>query len=177
MTKYKAIIIEDNPDNADVLRRIIADDNPEIQVVAEANTIKNLFAKLKALDENNNQIIISTANNNKEGVAVANITYFEADGQTTIVHFQADKPLTAFRMLAHFKKTLEGEHSFFLVHNSLYVNVAQVKSFRYKDLEITFKNGKIIQASRRFGKDFKKYWEDFNDGKGRLLKDFLNLSE
>lgn len=39
MTTYKTVIIEDNPDNAAVLRRIITENHPDLEIVAEANSV------------------------------------------------------------------------------------------------------------------------------------------
>ena len=39
MTIYKTVIIEDNPDNAAVLRKIIAENHPELQIVAVADSV------------------------------------------------------------------------------------------------------------------------------------------
>jgi two-component system LytT family response regulator len=287
MSNYKTIIVEDNPDNAAVLRKIITKNHPDLQIVAEANSVESakeviltyepdialmdieltlgtsfdvlaalkkirpisfeiifitahhrydyttqaidfsalafiskpvdpqilrgaiekakekqskeiqidqLLSKLQALDKHYTQIIIPLANNNKKIESIANITYFEADGQTSIVHFQNGTTLRAFRILGHFKKMLMNNYPFFLIHNSLLVNVGQVKSFKYKasksaqtddfaefpkakELEITLKNGQTLIASRRFGKDFIKYWEEFHSSKGSLwdrVKAYLN---
>jgi two-component system, LytTR family, response regulator len=259
MKIYKTVIIEDNPDNVAVLRKIIAENHPDIVIVAEASSIvaakevflihkpdialmdieltpgtsfdilaelnltqgidfeiifitahqrydyatkaidfsslaylskpidpeilrgaiekakekqtrkiqiDQLFSKLQAVKELNTQIIIPTAHNNKVAVLIADITYFEADGQTTKIHFHDGSILVAFRILKHFKKMLMDEYPFFLIHNSLLLHVAQVKSFDYKKLTITLKNGEVLAPSRRYGKDFKKYWDDLNGGGG-----------
>lgn len=258
MNIYKTVIIEDNPDNVAVLRKIISENHPELNIVAEANSvisaeqvflkhkpdialmdieltpgtsfdvlaalnktqgigfeiifitahqrydyatkaidfsslaflskpidpellkvaiekakekqtkkiqIDQLLSKLLELDERNSQIIIPTANYNKIVVNIADITYFEADGQTTIVHIQDKPPLIAFRILGHFKKMLMEEHPFFLIHNSLLLNVEQVQSFNYAKLSITLKNGEKLTTSRRLGRDFKNYWETFKGKK------------
>lgn len=268
MTSYRTVIIEDNPDNADVLRKIIRENHLDLEIVAEASSVSSakeillkykpdiafmdieltpgtsfdvladlhrtksidfeivfitahqrydyatraidfsclafmskpidpeilrgaiekakekqtkkiqidqLLSKLQTLNQNNTQIIIPTANSNKTAVSISNITYFEADGQTTIVHFQEGSHLVAFRILGHFKKMLMDEHPFFLIHNSLLVNVEQVKSFKYTELEITLKNGEKLIASRRYGKDFKKYWDEFSNNKSGFWKEFKNL--
>lgn len=39
MSTYKTVIIEDNPDNAAVLRTIIAENHPELVLVAEADSV------------------------------------------------------------------------------------------------------------------------------------------
>lgn len=127
--------------------------------------VRELFAKIRVIDERNAPLIIPSSNHNKVAVSVADITYFKAEGQTTVVYLHDGTSLTAFCILGHFKKILAETHTFHLIHKSLYVNAHQIKSFRYSELEITFKNGHKILASRRYGKDFKRDWDAFNIGK------------
>ena len=258
-TIYKTVIIEDNPDNAAVLRKIITENHPELVIVAEANSvvsakevllkykpdialmdieltpgtsfdvlaelnqypgigfeiifitahqrydyatkaidfsslafltkpidpellrgaiekakekqtkkiqIDQLLTKLQEQDDRNTQIIIPTAHNVKQAVSINDITHFEADEHTTKVHLNDGKVIVAFRLLGHFKKMLSDDYPFFLIHNSLLMNVGQVKSYDYTKLTITLKNGTQLKASRRGGKDFKPYWADFKGGGG-----------
>jgi two-component system, LytTR family, response regulator len=269
MQFYKTIIIEDNPDNADVLRKIIKDNHPELSIVAEAQTvnmakemllmhkpdialmdieltpgtsfdvlaevqqinpidfeiifitahqrydyvtkaidfsslaflskpidpeilrgaiekakakqtkkiqIEQLLNKLQALEERNKQIIVPTVGNNKVSVTIGNVTYFEADGHTTIIHY-SNQPntTTAFYLLGHFKKVLKDEDNFFQVHHSLFVNVDHVKSYKHINHEITLRNGDKLKASRRFGKDFKNFWDEYNDRNGGFWDDIKNV--
>lgn len=262
MAIYKTVIIEDNPDSAAVLRRIITENHPDLEIVAEANSvalaseilvkhqpdmafmdielapgtsfdvladlnkirpigfeiifitahqrydyatraidfsslaflnkpidpellrgaiekakdkqtrkiqIDQLLAKLQTDNQRTTQIVIPTTNQHKIAVGIADILYFEADGQTTNVHLSNGSIVVAFKILGHFKKMLMDEHSFFLIHNSLLLNVEQVHSFKKTNFEITLKNGKKLTASRRSGKDFKKCWETFNDNNNNGL--------
>lgn len=270
MTIYKTVIIEDNPDSAAVLRKIIEENHPDLSIVAVANSvaaakqallihkpdialidieltpgtsfdvladinqtytidfeiifitahqrydfatkaidfsalafinkpidpeilrgaiekakeqqtkkiqIDQLLTKLQSLSEHDSKIIIPSSNNNKTAVNISDITHFEADGQVTIVHFHEAPPITAFRLLKHFKKMLMDEHPFFLVHNSLLVNVAQIKTYKYDTLTITLKNGQTLTASRRYGKDFKRYWADFGQDKRGFWKRMTQIFE
>ena len=139
--------------------------------------IEQLLSKLQVLSERDAHIVIPSTNNNKVVVNVADITYIKADGQTSIVHFNDGTSLVAFCILGHFKKMLNEEdvHHFFLIHNSLFINVSQVKSFKYLSLEVAFKNGEKLKASRRFGKDFKKHWEEFSNQKSGFWGQLRNL--
>ncbi len=141
---------------------------------AKKSYIEQQLAKLKEINERNNPIIIPTANHNKVAVSVSDITHFKAEGQTTVVYLNDGSTLTAFCILGYFKNILAEKHDFYLVHKSIFVNVAQVKAFRYNHLEITLKNGKKLTASQRYGKDFKKYWEESNVGKNGLWKELSN---
>ena len=126
------------------------------------NLIKEHLTELQNIHERNIEIIVSSVNHNKVAVSVAHITHFKAEGQTTVIHLHDGTSLIAFSILGYFKKMLLDKHAFYLIHNSLLVNTHQVKSFKYAELEITLKNGKKLFASRRHGKEFKKYWEQFN---------------
>ena len=268
MHTYKTVIIEDNPVNVAVLRKIIKDHHGDLEIVAEANSIESakevllkhnpdialmdielrsgssfdlladlhqtdsinfeiifitahesydyttkaidcaalafltkpidpeilrraiekakvkqtkkiqieqLLAKLQSRTERTAQIIIPTANQNKVSINISDITYFKADGQTTIVYFKDRTYLTAFCILGYFKKLLMNEeYSFFLIHHSFLVNVEQIRSFRYMNLEATFKNEEKIIASRRHGKDFKYYWSEYNQNRG-MFRNYLNV--
>ena len=255
MVTYRTVIIEDNPDNAAVLRRIITENHPDLEIVAEANSvalakeilvrhqpdiafmdieltpgtsfdvladlnttqtigfeiifitahqrydyatraidfsslaflskpidpeilrggiekakdkqtrkiqIDQLLAKLQDTQETPAKIIIPTTNGHKIAVLLADILYFKADGQTTNVHLSDGSIVVAFKILGHFKKMLMDEHSFFLVHHALLLNVEQVHAFRSKGAKITLKNGDILTASRRSGADFNDYWATYN---------------
>lgn len=41
MTTYKTVIIEDNPDNATVIRKILTKNHPELTIVAEADSVES----------------------------------------------------------------------------------------------------------------------------------------
>ena len=133
-----------------------------------------MLTKLQEQDKRNTQIIIPTAHNVKQAISIADITHFEADEHTTKVHLSDGKIVTAFRILGHFKKMLLDDYPFFHIHNSLLINVDQVKSYDYAQLTITLKNGQQLKASRRYGKGFKKYWDDFRGG-GSFWNDLKNL--
>lgn len=147
------------PIDPEILRGVIekAKDNQD-----RKNQIEQMFEKLETLDEHDTHIVIPSVNQNKVAVPLADITHIKAEGQTTVIHFQDGSSLIAFSILGYFKKMLLDKHPFYLIHNSLLVNTHQIKSFKYTELEITLKNGKKLAASRRYGKEFKKYWEQFN---------------
>jgi two-component system, LytTR family, response regulator len=134
-----------------------------------------LLQKLQVQASKETQIIIPTTNNEKVAIFIKDINYLEADEHLTRIYFQDGSKLTAFHILGHFKKMLMEDYPFFLIHNSLLVNVEQVKSYTHLKLLITLKNGTTLKASKRFGKDFKKYWEGHNEQKGSLWQDFKSL--
>jgi two-component system, LytTR family, response regulator len=268
MEIYRTVIIEDNPNNAAVLRKIIAENHLDLKIVAEANTvalakdillthkpdialmdieltpgtsfdvlaelnemdaicfeiifitahqrydyatkaidfsslaflnkpidpeilrgaiekakekqtrkiqIDQLLAKLQTENERPTHLIIPTLKNNKTAISIADIAYFEADGQITKIHLQDKTIVPAYRILGHFKKMLMDEYPFFLIHNSLLLNVEQVQSFKNKELEVVLKNGETLTTSRRFGKDFKQYWETFESNKSSFWKNLKRI--
>ena len=156
---FSPIALLNKPIDPDILRGVIekAKENQD-----RKKQVQQMFDKLQTLDEHDTHIIINSVHHIKVAVAVADITHFKAEGQTTVIHFQDGSSLIAFSILGYFKKMLLDKHAFYLVHNSLLVNTHQIKSFKYAELEITLKNGKKLIASRRYGKEFKKYWEEFN---------------
>lgn len=158
---FSTVALLTHPVNPDILRGAMD------KAIARQTKRMQLDQLLKShLADNvpNNRILVSSVNHTKIAVSIADITYLKAEGQTTVVYFNEGSSLTAFCILGHFKKILLEAHPFFLVHNSILVNVSQIRSFRYNELEITLKNGKKLLASRRFGKEFKKYWDEFNSG-------------
>jgi two-component system, LytTR family, response regulator len=134
-----------------------------------------LLKRLQAQGSKETQIIVPTTNNEKVAIFIQDINYLEADEHLTRIYFQDGSKLTAFRILGHFKKMLMEDNAFFLVHNSLLVHVEQVKSYTHSKLLITLKNGVTIKASKRFGKDFKQYWDDHSEQKGGLWQDFKSF--
>ena len=261
MKIYKIIIVEDNADNAAVIKRIIQDNHTDINMVAEANSaisakeallkhkpdivlmdieltpgtafdilaelhqlgpidfeiifitahqrydyitkaidysalayltkpidpelLRGALEKAKAkqtqkiqidqlltqLQENakiNAKIIVPTLNHNKVSVVINDISHFEAQKHTTIIHFMDGTTLTACCILGHFKQTLIKDHLFFLIHHSTLVNVEQIKSFRTRDFTITMNNDQVLKPSRRNGKDFKIFWDEYNHNKDKL---------
>ena len=155
---FSPIALLNKPIDPDILRGVIekAKENQD-----RKKQVQQMFDKLQTLDEHDTHIIINSVHHIKVAVAVADITHFKAEGQTTVLHFHDGTSLIAFSILGYFKKMLLDKHPFFLIHNSLLVNTHQIKSFKYAELEITLKNGKKLAASRRNGKEFKKYWEEF----------------
>lgn len=137
--------------------------------------IEQVIAQIKERHNPNTKIIVPLADYNKEAVVIADIAYFEANGASTIIHFMDGSTLVAVCILGQFKKTLLDDYSFFLIHHSILVNVDQIKSFRARDLEIVLKNDKKLYPSRRFGRDFKNYWNEFNQ-KRNISLSFLKES-
>ena len=261
MKIYKTIIVEDNADNAAILKRIIKDNHADISIVAEADTVtaaKEVLLKYKpdivlmdielapgtafdvltdvhqhgdidfeiifitahqrydyitkaidysalafltkpidpdllrgALDKakakqtkkmqieqlleqlhehnkRHKKIVVPIANHNKESVLINDISHFEANTATTIIHFMNGTTMTAHCILGHFKKMLMDDHPFFLIHHGILVNVEQIKSFRTRDCTITMKNDTVLTPSRRYGRDFKKYWDEYSVNKNNL---------
>lgn len=155
---FAPIALLNKPIDPEILRGVIG---KAIIKQDKRNLIQEHLAELQTIHERSIEIIVSSVNHNKVAISVSDITYFKAEGQTTIIHFHDDTSLIAFSILGYFKKMLLDKHDFFLIHNSLLVNTHQVKAFKYAELELTLKNGKKLTASRRNGKEFKKYWEQF----------------
>jgi DNA-binding LytR/AlgR family response regulator len=179
--KLKTIIVEGNPMSVDTLYRSLKVANPNIEICGEASSINEavtlierhnpdaifiqgiLFERLQnPKTQKKSKIIIPIAQNGKEAVEVAKITYFEAKGQCTLVHLVDGSYITAFRILGYFKKLLADDADFYPIHHALFVNVANVKSFRSKTHEVVLSNGVSLEASRRLSTGFKAFWNAFN---------------
>ena len=155
---FSPVALLNTPIDPEILRGVIEKAKNNLD---KKSQIEQIVSKTQTSDEHQRHIVIPSVNHTKVSITVADITHFKAEGQTTIIHFHDGTTLTAFSILGHFKKLLLDKHAFYLIHNSLLVNTHQVKVFKYAELEITFKNGKKLNASRRNGKEFKKYWEEF----------------
>ena len=138
--------------------------------------IDQLLIQLQENAKINAKIIVPISNHNKMSVVINDISHFEAQKHTTIIHFMDGTTLTAYCILGHFKQTLMDTHLFFLIHHSILVNVEQIKSFRTRDFTITMNNDQVLKPSRRNGKDFKTFWNEYNHNKDNLwyrIKRFL----
>ncbi len=155
---FAPVALLNKPIDLQILRGVI---RKAITKQDNKNHIQQQLALNQAFQDRSAEIIIPSVNHNKVAVAVAHITHLKAEEQTTIIHFHDGTSLIAFSILGYFKKLLLEKHAFYLIHNSLLVNTNQIKSFKYAELEITLKNGKKLFASRRNGKEFKKYWDEF----------------
>ena len=155
---FAPVALLNKPIDPEILRGVT---EKAILKQGKKNLIEEHLAELQTIHERSIEIIISSVNHNKVAVLIADITHFKAEGQTTVIHLHDGTSLIAFSILGYFKKMLLDKHDFFLIHNSLLVNTHQVKAFKYAELELTLKNGKKLIASRRNGKEFKKYWEQF----------------
>lgn len=176
---YTTLILEGSSENMELLKKNMAENHPELNIIADiqsAVSTKALLARLQTRHERSRHLIIPTAHNNKISVSIADITYFEADGPTTIVHFKDKSNLIAFRILGYFKKMLLADHPFFLIHNSLLLNTEQIRAFDYAKLTINLTNGESLKTSRRLGKQFKKYWAELNACQSGVLKVLKHLS-
>jgi two-component system, LytTR family, response regulator len=126
------------------------------------------------LQKKSTKLLIPTAHNGREIVESDMINYFEASGQCTVVHLINGTHITAFRILGHFKKLLANDAHFFLIHQSFLVNVNQVKSFHLPKHKVTMKNNVSLEASRRYGSNFKDYWRDY-DKKNPAQENGVNM--
>ena len=79
---HSVVGLLEEPIEPEILRGVLEKAKLRQEKKAE---IKELFTKLRVLDERNTPLIIPSANNNKIAVSKADITYFRAEGQTTVV--------------------------------------------------------------------------------------------
>lgn len=170
---YSALAFLIKPINPELLRGAIEKAKTK---QSQKMQMEQLLTQLQERHKPNTKIIVPTTDHKKEAVVVSDITYIQADRLSSVIHFIDGSSLTVGSILGQFKKTLMSDHAFFLIHNSILVNVEQIQSFRARDYEITLNNGEKLCPSRRLGKDFKKYWTEFVQNKNKPsfnIKDIL----
>jgi DNA-binding LytR/AlgR family response regulator len=108
------------------------------------------------------KIIVPTRQNSKETIETDKISYFEAQKQSTIMHYSDGSYSTISRNLGYFKKILTGNTNFCQIHHALLVNTKHIKSFDSKSQEVIMMNGEVLEASRRYSMNFKAFWNEFS---------------
>lgn len=114
----------------------------------------------KGLEQNIEKVAFHIANGGVEFVEVKKIIYLQADGVVTKVFIDdnndPDKNFTAHRNIGYYKDMLVSDFNFLILSNSLLLNPQYIKRFVPKELAITLSNGKVLFASRRYGKSLKE---------------------
>ncbi|MCP3931532.1 MAG: response regulator transcription factor [Bacteroidetes bacterium] len=105
-----------------------------------------------------------------EFVEVDTIIYLEADSTITHIHLEGGNMLSAMRNMGHYSKLLLPDHNFFPISNSLLINLDFVKRYNHNELAVSLINGQSLYASRRGGKDFKRFLSDNKGEYGRIRR-------
>ncbi|MGI6342740.1 MAG: LytR/AlgR family response regulator transcription factor [Bacteroidales bacterium] len=114
----------------------------------------------KGFEQNIEKVAFHVAQGGVEFVEVKKVIYLQADGVVTKVFIDdsnnPDKYITAHRNLGYYKNMLVNDFNFLILSNSLLLNPQYIKRFVPKELAITLSNGKVLFASRRYGKSLKE---------------------
>ncbi len=108
---------------------------------------------------------------------VNEICYLEADGVITRIHLVSGKEYSATKNLGYYKSFMVSQFNYRSISQSLIVNMDHLEDYNHSELKVRMKNGLVLKASRRGGKEFKQALEDsVNDGVGirALLKKLFN---
>lgn len=90
-----------------------------------------------------------------EFIDVKEIKYLQADGVISYIFLENGEKLTVTKNLGYYKEMLISDYNFYLISNSLLVNMEYIHRYNHSQLLLTLKDGTKLFASKRYGKDFK----------------------
>jgi two-component system LytT family response regulator len=140
----KAIIIDDNPKRKEILRKMIHDHCPQIQVITTAIEAMTSSSRLSF----SGKLSIPV----KEGIlncAVADVIRIESDGSYSTVYVVGGKRYVISKGLKEYEELLP-EKEFFRVHKSHLINIHKIRKYVRNDgnfLEMA--DGFLIEVARR----------------------------
>ena len=117
-----------------------------------------LCFKIKKLTDELGQITVENKITLRKykGYKVVNcndITYCEADGRYTIVHFNEAKSIMVAKLLKHFEINLPDE-TFLRIHKSHLVNINYISEYNSEDKDMIILEGNVsLEISKRRKKD------------------------
>ena len=81
-------------------------------------------------------------------VSVQDLVYFQADREVTKVFLVSGEVLVAAVNIGHFKRTLQEDHDFLLVHQSYLVNAGHIQQFDPRAGEVKLITGQRLATSQ-----------------------------
>ncbi len=155
--------------------------NKALQKVAkrhESNTHeKDRIELLLELIQNNldkpKSISIALPRGIIEIIELHEVTYFEADGSTSLIQFSSTKKLHSTKPLSHYSKLLDTHPDFMQISRDMLVNLHQIKRYNHRDKTITLKNDLAIIASHRYSKYLKQKLSELSIPTKSGILDFL----
>lgn len=90
-----------------------------------------------------------------EFINVKEIKYLQADGVISYIYLENGEKLTVTKNLGYYKEMLISDYNYYLISNSLLVNMEFIHRYNHSQLLLTLKDGTKLYASKRYGKDFK----------------------
>lgn len=118
------------------------------------------------------RISVQLAGGVRRLVPVGDIVYFEADGVVTKLVLTGGERLVANVNLGHFKRTLQEDYEFLLIHQSLLVNAAFIHHFDPRQGEVKLTTQQRLAASKTGTVLLREYFkrkEEHAPGRGSVL--------
>ena len=137
----------------------------------------NLFLDLvRSSDHKNRRIAVHLTRGIIEFVEVDLISHLVADSVITTFHMTNQAPLKAIKNLGQYVQILSSDQRFVSISHSALINVDQLKRYNKERAEAEMKDGSILKASRRDGKELKAYIDRHPDEmKNTLTASFVSL--
>lgn len=110
--------------------------------------------------QSKNRIAIHLSKGNIKFFNIEDIAYLSADGVVTKLVMMDNIEHTATKNLGYYKSFLIAQFDFQPISHSTLVNMNQVESYAHSNLTVSLKNGTLLKASRRGGKEFKAKLEE-----------------
>lgn len=104
-------------------------------------------------------------------VAISELVYFQADREVTRVHLLGGEVLVAAVNIGYFKRMLQEDYDFLLIHQSLLVNAQFIREFTPRAGEVSLSTGLRLATSQTGMTLLKAYFErqeHQEPGKGNL---------
>lgn len=158
--KYAAHDFLHNPLNSDALIKSV---DAAIEKITEELELQKMGVILSLREKNKNtqeSIHLQLLNGSTKKIPVSEIMYLEGDGAVTYIHLIKEKH-TLPKNIGCFKDFLIEDFGFRSISKSILFNIKHLKSYNHQKLEINLKNGLKLTASRRGGKEFKEFLNNF----------------
>jgi len=109
-----------------------------------------------------------------ELINIKEIKYLQAEGVISYMFLENGKKLTVTKNLGYYKEMLISDYNFYLISNSLLVNMEFIHRYNHSQLLLTLKDGTKLFASKRYGKDFRNSM-NINKGKNQRNNPFATF--
>ncbi|MFN3849743.1 MAG: LytR/AlgR family response regulator transcription factor [Spirosomataceae bacterium] len=169
-------------------------DETLVEVVEKVNHRQSENEKIRLYDalidymnksgELSDFIMVHLANRKTRRLDIRQIMYLIADGSMTQILLQNGETVKAFKNLGEYRKTLENNHNFFSIKNSICVNLDYKASYDHSTWQMTLKNGVILQGSKDFCKKYYAFSREIGEGETKrkktivsIIKNFLGLKD
>ena len=94
------------------------------------------------------RISVQLAGGLRRLVPIGDIVYFKADREVTKLVLSGKETLMAMVNLGHFKRTLQDDYDFLLIHQSYLVNADYIHHFNPRDGEVKLSTNEVLATSK-----------------------------